>query len=68
MLPLEVEGLRVDLILGQPPYEEQAIRRARLVDVDGLGVRVCAPEDLIVHKIISKKGPGTSTRSYAVSP
>ncbi|OGR56819.1 MAG: hypothetical protein A2X36_08450 [Elusimicrobia bacterium GWA2_69_24] len=55
VLPLEVEGFRVDLILGQLPYEEQAIRRARLVDMEGLQVRVCSPEDLIVHKIISDR-------------
>ena len=55
VLPLEVEGFRVDLILGQLPYEEQAIRRARLVDMEGVRVRICAPEDLIVHKILSER-------------
>lgn len=55
VLPLEVEGFRVDLILGQLPYEEQAIRRARLVDMEGVEVRICAPEDLIVHKILSER-------------
>lgn len=55
VLPLEVEGIRVDLILGQLPYEEQAIRRAPLVDMEGVRVRVCSPEDLIVHKVLSDR-------------
>lgn len=55
VLPLEVEGSRVDLILGQLPYEQQAIRRARLVDMEGVKVRICAPEDLIVHKVLSQR-------------
>jgi len=55
VLPLEVEGFRVDLILGQLPYEEQAIRRARLVDMEGVKVRMCSPEDLIVHKVLSDR-------------
>ncbi len=56
VLPLEVEGFRVDLILGQLPYEEQAIRRARLMDMGGgVRVRMCSPEDLIVHKILSER-------------
>lgn len=55
VLPLEVEGIRVDVILGQLPYEEQAIRRAPLVDMGGIRVRVCSPEDLIVHKVLSDR-------------
>lgn len=55
VLPLRVEGFKVDLILGGLPYEESAIRRARVVDMGGFSVRVCAPEDLIVYKIISER-------------
>lgn len=55
VLPLVVAGFRVDLILGQLPYEEQAIRRARLVEMEGVKVRLCTPEDLIVHKILSER-------------
>lgn len=55
VLPLDVEGFRVDLILGQLPYEEQAIRRARVVEMEGVKVRMCAPEDLIVHKVLSER-------------
>ncbi|MBI5882726.1 MAG: nucleotidyltransferase [Elusimicrobia bacterium] len=55
VLPLEVEGFRVDIIFGQLPYEERAIRRARPVDMGGFSVRVCSPEDLIVHKVLSER-------------
>ena len=55
VLPLEVEGFRVDVILGQLPYEERAIRRARPVDMGGFAVRVCSPEDLVVHKVLSER-------------
>lgn len=56
VLPLETkEGVRVDLIFGQLPYEERAIRRAVVHEPAGLGIRVCTAEDLIVHKIISDR-------------
>lgn len=55
VLPLEVEGVRVDVVFGQLPYEKNAIRRARLVEFAGAKVRVCAPEDLIAHKVMSDR-------------
>ena len=56
VLPLETkEGFRVDLIFGQLPYEERAVRRAVVHEPAGLGIRVCTAEDLIVHKIISDR-------------
>ena len=48
------EGFR-DLIFGALPFEETAIRRARVMSVAGERVRVCAPEDLIVLKIVSDR-------------
>ncbi|MEW6546553.1 MAG: nucleotidyltransferase [Bacillota bacterium] len=56
VVPLLVgEVVRVDLVLAGLPYEEEAIRRARVVEVRGRAVRVCSPEDLIIHKIISDR-------------
>lgn len=56
VLPIETpEGIRVDITFGQLPYEEQAIRRARPVEFGGAPVLICAPEDLIIHKIISER-------------
>ncbi|HHY96115.1 MAG TPA: hypothetical protein GX513_14075, partial [Firmicutes bacterium] len=46
---------RVDLVLAGLPYEEEAIRRAQTVIVGRREVKVCAPEDLVIHKVISER-------------
>lgn len=55
VLPLEAEGIQVDVVFGQLPYERRAIARARPVELAGIAVRVCSPEDLILHKVISER-------------
>ena len=56
VLPLESRaGVRIDVIFGLLPFEEEAIGRARLVRVGRTEVRVCAPEDLVLMKIISDR-------------
>lgn len=56
VLPLEhPKGIRIDLIFARLPYEYQAIRRAKRVKVNGQTIRVCSPEDLIIHKIVSDR-------------
>jgi hypothetical protein len=56
VLPLQTSnGIRIDLIFAGLPYEETALGRARQVEVQGTGVRICSPEDLIIHKIISER-------------
>ena len=47
--------MRIDLIFAKLPYEEAAIRRAKVKRLRGVAIRICAPEDLIVHKIISDR-------------
>jgi hypothetical protein len=55
-LPVEgPDGTRVDLIFASLPFEEDAIERAREETLGTARVRVCAPEDLIVMKIISER-------------
>lgn len=49
------EGVRVDVIFGALPFEREAIARAMLVDLAGVAVRVCTPEDLILMKIASDR-------------
>jgi predicted nucleotidyltransferase len=49
----EESGLRVDFIFSWTPYEQQAIARARVVEVAGRPVRFAAPEDVIVHKVLA---------------
>jgi hypothetical protein len=56
VLPLESSGqVRIDVIFGALPFEEEAVRRARAVTIGGRTVRVCTPEDLILMKIISDR-------------
>lgn len=56
VLPVETaDGVRIDLIWAQLPYEHRAIARATTEEVAGHRVRVCQPEDLIIHKIVSER-------------
>lgn len=55
VLPLDVDGTRADLIFGQLPYERAAIERAIAVPLAGKSIRVCTPEDLVLHKILAER-------------
>jgi len=56
VLPLQTEGgIRVDLIFGLLPFEQEAIRRARAMPFAGREIRICSPEDLILHKLASDR-------------
>jgi hypothetical protein len=56
VFPLESEGgVLIDLIFGFLPFEKEAIDRAVGIQVCGISVRFCTPEDLILHKIISER-------------
>lgn len=55
VLPLLVQGVEADIVFGRLPFEEKAIQRARSIKLGGRQIRVCGPEDLIVHKIISER-------------
>jgi hypothetical protein len=56
VLPLDTHsGVRIDMVFGLLPFEEDAIRRARGVPVAGTNVRFCTPEDLLLMKIISDR-------------
>lgn len=52
---MDDNGIRIDFIFARLPYEENAIRRAKVVHFGKLPVKVCTVEDLIIHKIISKR-------------
>ncbi len=48
------EGIPVDISLGIPGYEEEALQRAVSVEFPGAGpLRLLAPEDLIIHKCVA---------------
>ncbi|MFO8034079.1 MAG: DUF6036 family nucleotidyltransferase [Candidatus Bipolaricaulota bacterium] len=55
VLLVEVEGeVPVDISLGIPGYEEEAVQRARWVHVPkGERLRMVSPEDLIIHKCVA---------------
>ncbi|MBI2092786.1 MAG: nucleotidyl transferase AbiEii/AbiGii toxin family protein [Deltaproteobacteria bacterium] len=56
VLPVKTSsGIRIDIIFGQLPYENSAIARAHDKQVGKEQVKVCSPEDLIIHKIISER-------------
>ncbi len=46
-------GIRVDFIFSFSPYEQQAMKRARRVQIGKSKVRFASVEDLIIHKIIA---------------
>jgi hypothetical protein len=49
-------GLRIDLLLAETAFDAQAVARSRLVlALPSLNLVVCAPEDLIVYKMISTR-------------
>jgi hypothetical protein len=56
VLPVEGPGgTRADVIFAGLPFEEAAIGRARPERLGQVEVRVCTPEDLVVHKIVSER-------------
>jgi hypothetical protein len=55
VLPIMINSVPVDLIFAALPYEEAAIARARTINLKNGAVRICAPEDLILHKIVSPR-------------
>lgn len=48
-------NVRVDFLLSVNQYAEEALRRAVDFDVRGVPVKFCTPEDLILHKLPSKR-------------
>ena len=55
VLPIVIQSVPVDLVFAALPYEEDAIRRARPVSLTSGEVRICSPEDLVLHKIVSPR-------------
>lgn len=46
-------GIRVDFIFSFTPYEREAIKRAKAIDIKEDKVKFAAPEDIIIHKIFA---------------
>lgn len=46
-------GIRIDFIFSYSSYEQECIKRARSVNIQGYKVRFSSCEDLIIHKIFA---------------
>ena len=56
VVPIQVtDDVSADLSLAMLPYEEQAIGRAVLIDIEDVRVPVCTAEDLVIYKTISER-------------
>ncbi len=56
VLPMDTpDGVRLDVIFGMTPMEDEAIRRAVVRRIGGQAVRVCTPEDLVIFKLGSDR-------------
>jgi hypothetical protein len=56
VVPIQVtDDVSADLSLAMLPYEEQAIGRAVLTDIEDVRVPVCTAEDLVIYKAISER-------------
>lgn len=49
----ESSGIKIDFIFSFTPYEQEAIKRAKEVDIEGVKVRIASVEDLMIHKIFA---------------
>lgn len=57
VLPAEEPNIRirVDFIFSFTPYEQQAINRTQIVDIDNYHVKFASREDLIIHKMLAAR-------------
>ena len=50
------EGIGIDIALGALPFETEAVKRARLIELEpGAPLRLCSAEDLIVMKAFADR-------------
>jgi predicted nucleotidyltransferase len=52
----DATGILVDFIFSHSPYEQQAITRAREVQLGATAVKFASLEDVVIHKIIAGRG------------
>jgi hypothetical protein len=55
VIPIEIRGVRVDLVAADLPFEREAIDRSRSIDFFGIELMVCTPEDLVIQKAVSTR-------------
>jgi hypothetical protein len=55
VIPVEVSGVRVDLIMINLPYEQEALRRSKRQTIYSVDAYITSAEDLIIQKAISPR-------------
>ncbi len=55
VLPVDIDGVRTDLVKAELPFEKEAIARSRTIDFHGTTIKVCTAEDLIIQKAVSTR-------------
>lgn len=55
VLPLQDDdsGIQIEFIFSFSPFEQEALARANVVDLDGYPVRFASVEDIIVQKVVA---------------
>ncbi|MBW1848023.1 MAG: hypothetical protein JRG81_11630 [Deltaproteobacteria bacterium] len=53
VIPVDIHGVRIDLVFAELPFEKEAIRRSRPMTFSDVNIKVCTPEDLVIQKVIS---------------
>lgn len=61
------QGIKVDVAFAVLPFQREAITRAATVEIEGTRVRVCRPEDLILHKVVSVRGQDLQDIAFLIS-
>ncbi len=55
VLPVEIDKVRIDIVLAELPYETNAVNNSVQSTLLGVGCQVCTAEDLIIQKSISER-------------
>ena len=55
VLPVEINGVRVDIVLALLPFEKQAIERSKQLSYKNVNMKVCTIEDFIIQKAVSER-------------
>ena len=55
VIPVDIHGVRVDLVFAGLPFEKEAIERSQSMVFFNINMKVCTPEDLIIQKAVSTR-------------
>ena len=55
VLPIEINGVRIDIVLANLPFEKEAIKRSQRLSYKNSEMNVCTLEDFIIQKAVSER-------------